>query len=320
MTSIPLFRASAKRELDAERDRLRRSWDELDKREKAAKEADEFGRIHMLPADRITANPNQPRKQFDDESIIGLADSIRQYGILQPLTVRRLEAEDTCGPVYEMIAGERRFRAARMLGFASVPCIIVHADSRRSAELAIVENIQRENLNIFEQAGAIASLIDMYDLTQEEAARQLTVSQSFIANKLRILRLTLPEREKILASGLTERHARALLKVQSVDQRMRIIDYICTHNLNVATAEAYIDRFLSKNESERKPRAPRTIILKDIRIFYNSIDKAVSLIKQAGIAVESERVDGDDSIELTIRIPKNGVSAVQAPVHVSRET
>ena len=309
MTSIPLFRNAAKRELDAERDRLRRSWDELGRREQAVREADEFGRIHMLPADRITANPNQPRKQFDDESIINLADSIRQYGILQPLTVRRVEVPESGSPVYEIIAGERRFRAAKMLGFASMPCIIVHADSRRSAELAIIENMQREDLNIFEQASAIASLIDMYGMTQEEAARQLSVSQSFIANKLRILRLTLPERDKIIENGLTERHARALLRVQSAEQRLRIIDYICTHNLNVATTEAYIDRFLARNESERRPRAPRKIILKDIRIFYNSIDKAVSLIKQAGIPVESERIDGEEQIELTIRIPKNASSA-----------
>jgi len=309
MTSIPLFRSSAKRELDAERDRLRRSWDELGRREQAVREADEFGRIHMLPADRIIANPNQPRKKFDDESIISLADSIRQYGILQPLTVRRIEAPESSGSVYEIIAGERRFRAAKMLGFASIPCIIVHADSRRSAELAIIENIQREDLNIFEQASAIASLIDMYGMTQEEAARQLSVSQSFVANKLRILRLTLPEREKIIGSNLTERHARALLKVQSVEQRIRIIEYICAHNLNVATTEAYIDRFLARNESERRPRAPRKIILKDIRMFYNSIDKAVSLIKQAGIPVESERIDGEELIELTIRIPKNAPPA-----------
>ena len=313
MTSIPLFRSAAKKELDAERNRLRHSWDELDRREQAIREANEFGRIHMLPTDRITANPNQPRKQFDDESIISLADSIRQYGILQPLTVRRIENPESGGSVYELIAGERRFRAAKMLGFASIPCILVQADSRRSAELAIIENIQREDLNVFEQASAIASLIDMYGITQEEAARRLSVSQSFVANKLRILRLTLPEREKIIENGLTERHARALLRVQSAEKRMLIIDYICAHNLNVATAETYIDRFLARNESERKPRAPRKIILKDIRLFYNSIDKAVSLIKQAGIPVESERVDGEEQIELTIRIPKSAASSKKPP-------
>ncbi|MBQ8510152.1 MAG: ParB/RepB/Spo0J family partition protein [Clostridia bacterium] len=262
----------------------------------------------MLSPDLIRPNPAQPRKQFEDDAIIRLADSIRRYGILQPLTVRRTNDS------FEIVAGERRLRAAQLLGMESVPCIIVNVDSRKSAELAIIENIQRENLNIFEQASAIASLIDMYDLTQEEAARQLSTSQSFVANKLRILRLTAPEREKILAYELTERHARALLKVASVEQRIRIIDYIKAHNLNVATTEAYIDRFLAENESAKRPRAPRRMILKDIRIFYNSIDKAVSLIQQAGIQVESERVEEDDTIELKIRIPKYQTTPGHTPV------
>ncbi|MBE6611503.1 MAG: ParB/RepB/Spo0J family partition protein [Ruminococcaceae bacterium] len=312
MTSINFFKSSAKRELEAERERLRHSWDELNRREKAFMEKDEFGRIHMIPADRIIANPNQPRKQFDDESIISLADSIRIYGILQPLTVRRINGDEQYGPAFEIIAGERRFRAAKMIGFVEIPCIIINVDSKKSAELAIIENIQRESLNIFEQASAIASLIDLYHLTQEEVARQLSTSQSFVANKLRILRLTLPEREKILAYNLTERHARALLKIQSVEQRLRIIDYIYLHNLNVATTESYIDRFLAENESSRRPRSPRKIVLKDIRIFYNSIDKAVSIIKQAGIPVESQRTEGDDVIELTIRIPKSTGTAQKA--------
>ncbi len=309
MTSINLFKNSAKKELEAEREKLRRSWNELAERERAFNETNEFGRIHMIPTDRITANPNQPRKQFEDESIISLADSIRLYGILQPLTVRRIDREGQYGSTFEIIAGERRYRAAKMIGFVNVPCIIINVDSKKSAELAIIENIQRENLNIFEQASAIASLIDMYKLTQEEAARQLSTSQSFIANKLRILRLTLPEREKILQYNLTERHARALLKIQSVEQRIRIIEYINAHNLNVATTESYIDRFIAENEHAKKPRSPRKIVLKDIRIFYNSIDKAVSLIKQAGIQVESERIDSDDQVELTIRIPKSSLQA-----------
>ncbi len=303
MTSIGLFKSQAKREIEAERERLRRSWIELEEREKIYRQNEEFGRIHMIPTERIIANPNQPRKQFEDESIIGLADSIRIYGILQPLTVRKVENANAYGPIFEIIAGERRFRAAKMIGFAAIPCILVNADSKKSAELAIIENLQRENLNIFEQAGAIASLIDMYKLTQEEVARQLSISQSFVANKLRILRLTMAEREKILSYGLTERHARALLKVGSVDQRLRIIDYIHAHNLNVATTEAYIERFLSQNANEKREPSQRKLILKDIRMFYNSIDKAVSLVRQAGIAAQSERFEEDDMITLTIRIP-----------------
>jgi ParB family chromosome partitioning protein len=312
MTTISLFKNSARKDLEAEREKLNRRWQELTQKEnalrteteKAAAEqrrADEYGRIHNIPTERIIPNPSQPRKQFEDESIIRLADSIRQYGILQPLTVRRIENNDQC---FEIVAGERRLRAAKLLQLATVPCILVNVDSKKSAELAIIENIQRENLNIFEQASSIASLIDIYNLTQEEVARQLSMSQSFVANKLRILRLTAPEREKILEYNLTERHARALLKIDSVEQRLRIIEYINSHQLNVATTENYIDRFLAENEAARRSRSPRKIILKDIRIFYNTLDKAISLVRQAGIPIVSERNEAADMIEVVIRIPK----------------
>ena len=195
--------------------------------------------------------------------------------------------------------------AAKLLGLETVPCIIVDVDEKKSAELAIIENIQRENLNIFEQASSIASLIDIYNLTQEDAARQLSMSQSFVANKLRILRLTQPERDKILEYNLTERHARALLKVDSVEQRLRIIEYINSHSLNVATTEAYIDRMLAESGRKSNPRSPKRIILKDIRLFYNSLDKAVSLVRQAGIDIRTERTESDSNIDIVITIPKS---------------
>lgn len=262
----------------------------------------DYGKIHMIPIDQLVPNRSQPRRLFDSSSILRLADSIRQYGILQPLTVRRME--DTNGAIFELIAGERRLRASKLIGLSSVPCIIVNADNRRSAELAIIENLQREDLNIFEQASSIASLIEIYSLTQEEIACKLSVSQSFVANKLRLLRLTAPERAKILGYGLSERHARALLKVNNADLRIKIIDYISSHNLNVAATEIYIDKILSESASEKKPIPERRVVLKDIRIFYNSIDKAISLVKQAGIDIESQKQESDDLIELTIRIPK----------------
>ena len=273
MTALNIFK-SPKKELAAEREKLDKRWQELAEKESALKaektaadikqrKADEYGRIHNIPIERIVPNPSQPRRQFEDESIIRLADSIRQYGILQPLTVRRME-EDELLPLgeqrMEVVAGERRLRAAKLLSLRTVPCIIVDVDSRKSAELAIIENIQRENLNIFEQA-------------------------------------------KILAYNLTERHARALLKIDSVEQRLRIIDYINAHQLNVATTEAYIERLLAESDSSRRQRSPRTIVLKDIRIFYNSIDKAVALVRQAGIAVSSERNEVEGGVEVIIRIP-----------------
>lgn len=313
MTAIQeIFKKAEQIRLETEKARLKRAAQALEQRERAFDEAEEFGRIHMLASDHIFPNPNQPRRKFEDESIIRLADSIRQCGILQPLTVRRTEGTGIHNAIFEIVAGERRFRAAKLLGLSTVPCIIIRADERKSAELSIIENIQREDLNIFEQASAIASLIDMYGLTQEDVAKQLSTSQSFVANKLRILRLTIPEREKILTYGLTERHTRALLRISTAEERLRIIDHIYTNSLNVAATESYIDRYLAESHTPPKPRSPRRLVLKDIRIFYNSIDRAISIVKQAGIDVVSERVDCEDAVELTIRIPKSG--------NVSRET
>ncbi len=288
------------------------------------------GRIYPLNPACIVPNPAQPRKRFDDEAIIRLADSIRQYGILQPLSVRRLppvsdlqktnekavpaesekehkqaggDSEKQIRPLYEIIAGERRLRAAKLLGLTEVPCIIIEADNRLSAELAIIENIQRENLNIFEQAGAIAALIDIYNLTQEQVARQLSASQSYVANKLRILRLTTAERSVILDNGLTERHARALLKIDDNDFRMKTLAYIASRGLNVAASESYIEKVLTEIRAERA-KGKRKLIIKDIRIFYNTIDHAVDIVRQAGIEIIADRREVGDGVELVIKITK----------------
>jgi ParB family chromosome partitioning protein len=267
------------------------------------------GRIHMLDPAVIQPNPSQPRKRFDDEAIIRLADSIRQYGILQPLTVRRLDGIESMAesgeikPLYEIIAGERRLRAAKLIGMCEIPCIIMEADDRLSAELALIENIQRENLNMFEQAGAIAALIDIYNLTQEQVARQLSSSQSYVANKLRILRLTAAERTVILENGLTERHARALLRIEDSELRLKALKHIASRGLNVASSESYIDMLLEEERAERI-KGKRKIILKDIRIFYNTVDHAINIVRQAGIDIKADRKEVDDGVELTIKIKK----------------
>ncbi len=306
MTTIQeIFKKAEQIQIDAEKARLRRAAKELERRQKAFDEAEEFGRIHMIAVDHIFPNPNQPRRNFEDDSIIRLADSIRRFGILQPMTVRRIEGSGIADALFEIVAGERRFRAAKLLGLGAVPCIIISVDDRRSAELAVIENIQREDLNIFEQASAIASLIDMYCLTQEDAAKQLSVSQSYIANKLRILRLTLPEREKILSYSLTERHARALLKIPSAAERLMIIERINKCGLNVAATETLIEKHIAESSSENRRNAPKKMVLKDIRVFYNSIDHAISVVKQAGINITADRVEADDFVELTLRIRKD---------------
>lgn len=274
------------------------------------------GKIYKIAVDRIVPNPSQPRRAFGDEATVRLADSIRQYGILQPLTVRRPdpgydERNDSetgfIDDVYELIAGERRLRAAKLIGLTEVPCIIIEADSMRSAELAIIENIQRENLNMFEQAGAIASLIDIYSLTQEQIAHRLSTSQSYIANKLRILRLTAEERYLILSNNLTERHARALLRISDSQLRKQAILHIAQKGMNVCASEEYIEKLLEPKKSEESAR--RTIIIKDIRILYNSIDHAVDIVRRSGIEVMTERRENDDTLELVIKIPRKAAQA-----------
>lgn len=254
------------------------------------------GKILQLDIKQIMPNPAQPRRTFDNEALIRLADSIRQYGILQPLTVRRISERE-----YELIAGERRLRAAKLLGMLTIPCIIIEVSERASAELAIIENVQRENLNMFEQASAIAALIDIYGLTQNQVAKRLSLSQSYVANKLRILRLTASERDIILTENLTERHARALLRIDDIEKRTEAAKHIAKRRMNVAHAEEFIEKLLEFGEEiENKPK----IAINDIRFFYNSVDNAIGIMKRAGADVRTEKIENDEEIELKIKITK----------------
>ena len=254
--------------------------------------------VRKIPIRSIVPNRSQPRRDFNENALALLADSIKKNGILQPLTVRRA---DSVG-AYELIAGERRLRAAAMADFCEVPCIIVQADDRKSAELALIENLHRENLNIFEQAGAMAALIDIYSLTQEQAAHQLSMSQSAVANKLRLLKLSESERQIILSSSLSERHARALLRISDVELRLAALRHIAARSLTVAESESYIEKLICQKEEEKR-RKNMKIVIKDVRIFYNTIDHAIDTMRRAGIDVTSSRRDNGDSVEMTIKIP-----------------
>lgn len=278
-------------------------------RERRAKR-DEEAAVHLLPIDEIRPNPAQPRKVFAPEAISSLADSIRRYGMIQPLTVRR--AADG----FELIAGERRLRAATLLGMRAVPAVILQADERTSAALAIIENIQRENLNMFEQAAAFSSLIRLYELTQDEIAARLSVSQSFVANKLRLLRYLPDEREMILTGGLTERHARALLRL-SGDDRLTALRHVMENRLNVAETEAFVESVLhppaEDAESAKKEEIPaekpvipknRPAILRDVRLFYNSVNHAVDIMRQAGVHAVTQRRETDEGTEIRILIKR----------------
>ena len=257
-------------------------------------------RIHKIPICRILPNPSQPRKYFDSGETLRLADSIRLHGILQPLCVRKPISEgeiDEFNGVYELIAGERRLRAAKLLGLNEVPCIIVEADSLRSAELAIIENL-------FEEASAISALINLYGLTQEEVAAKLSCSQSYVANKLRLLRFEETEQTLIIEKKLTERHARTLLRISDLKMRHAALETIIERGYNVADTEGFVSKLLEETNGERIQRKPRTALVKDIRIFYNTIDRAVDIMKGAGIDARMGKRDLGDMYEITVRIPK----------------
>ena len=261
--------------------------------------------VYSIEISKISPNPNQPRKVFSDDSIIKLADSIRQYGVIQPLVVRKV------GENYELISGERRLRASKELGFDTVPCIISNVNEQKSAEMSIIENLIREDLNIFEQAHAIEALIDTYGLTQEQIAKRLSNSQSFIANKLRLLRLSDDMRSKILENSLTERHARALLRIWDEQIREKVLEQIISEGLNVEKSEELIDKVLSKDD-EKKLSKRSALSYKDIKSFYVAIDRAIDTIKNSGIKVKSRRIENDEFTELTILIPKDSDFSIPA--------
>ena len=268
-----------------------------------SKEEQEGGEvIHAIETGRIYPNPNQPRKTFTDDAIIKLADSIRQYGMIQPITVRKV------GDTYEIISGERRLRAAKELGMETVPCVIMDINEERSAEISIIENLIREDLNIFEQAQAIEALIDTYNLTQEEIARRLSNSQSFIANKLRLLRLSTSERELIIKNNLTERHARALLRVYDPTLREKLLNDIIEQGLNVGKSEELIESTISKDNNIKIRQRNG---YKDIKSFYSMIDRAVDSVKSSGVNIKSRRIENDDFVELTILISKSSSTSDQ---------
>ncbi len=275
------------------------------KRNRVLEEHPITSHVLQVKVDEIRPNRAQPRADFDNNAMIRLADSIRRYGIIQPLTVRRSDADDIY--TYELIAGERRLRAARMLGYFTVPCIVVEADERMSAEMAIIENLLREDLNMFEQAYGFKKLVDNHGLTQDEVARKVSMSQSAVANKIRLLRLSYAEQKLILENHLSERHARALLKLESAEKRIEAINYICARSLNVLDSEQYIDTLARKVEESRK-RAEEAVgeVLKErpTRQFVESIKRKIELLKKQGKDATVEVLDLEKTVEVRITIAR----------------
>ena len=259
--------------------------------------------LRRVRISEISRNPNQPRRYFDPEAIATLAESIRQYGVLNPLTVRR-----TAGGGYELVAGERRLRAARVAGLTDVPCLLINADGEDSSVIALVEKVQRRDLDFFEEANGFKRLIDQFGLTQEEAARKVGKTQSAVANKLRLLRLSQQNMELIRRNNLTERHARALLRLSEEADRINVTNYIIEHELNVSRTEEYIDEFLkAKEKPEPLPEQDggRHVVrlFKDVRFFLNTLNRAVGVMVDAGIGATVQQQESDDGLTLTISIP-----------------
>lgn len=266
----------------------------------------ETGKVLYLPVDSLRPNPNQPRTQFSSESLEELAHSIEEHGILQPLSVRRSSSG------YELVSGERRLRAAKLAGLKEVPCISVLVDDTASSLLALVENLQRRDLDFLEETLALDKLIRTYHLSQEEAARRIGKSQSAVANKLRLLKLSPETLELLRQNGLTERHARALLRLDSDKARLSALHYIITNHLTVAKTEDYIESLLSPKPKKRRP----TYLIKDVRFFLNTVTKGLTVMKGAGIDAQCGRQETEDAILLTIRIPK-AVSSTGPPANTS---
>ncbi len=246
----------------------------------------------------IVPNKSQPRKIFNDEELNQLSRSIARNGILQPLTVRRISPIE-----YELIAGERRLRAAIMAGFDKVPCIIMRCSDNQSAIFALLENLQRADLNMFEEAFAIKRLIVECRMTQEQIARQLGKNQSTIANKIRLLKINDHQQRIIIENNLSERHARALLKLDN-DNTSFALDRILADNLNVNQTEKLVNDILNNNLKKKKEAKNQRIVIKDVRIFINTFKKALDTMKQSGINAVSKKTENDEFIEYSVKIPK----------------
>lgn len=256
-------------------------------------------KVKSIPVIQIEPNRAQPRTSFSKEDLSGLSESIKENGILQPLTVRKVFASK-----FELIAGERRLRAAIMAGFKVVPCLVVDCDETQSAVFALLENLQRSDLGPFEEAEGIQRLIQDCGITQEIAAQKLGKKQSTIANKLRLLKLSKEERQRITEANLTERHARALLRLESKEQREIALSRIILKGLNVQKSEYLIESMIAENKS-KNINTHRKIIIKDLRIFMNTINKAIDTMKLSGIEAERSQRETEEYIEYMVRIPKS---------------
>ena len=260
--------------------------------------------IYNIPQTMIVPNPNQPRKRFDYDELENLAQSIRENGILQPITVRKREDKK-----YELVSGERRLRTARLVGMVKIPSIVINIDDKNSAMFSIIENLQRQSLDFFEEAEAIEKLVGEYAMSREEVAQKLGLAPSTVSNKLRILRLPEEMRFELARAGLTESHARALLMLEDDNQRARALSIIVDRHLNVAESERMINQMINRNNRSRNPLRG----IRDVRLFINTLNHAVDTIRRAGVEADAARSETEEYIEYVVRIPKSEQLRIALP-------
>ncbi len=252
------------------------------------------GQIFLIPQENIAPNPNQPRQRFDYDELEGLAQSIRQNGILQPITVRQTEAG------FELISGERRLRAARLVGLTKIPAIVAELDNKNSAVFSLIENLQRQDLDCFEEAEAIDRLVTDYGMSREELSRKLGKAPSTLSNKLRLLRLPEDMRYRLTRGGLSERHARALLQLDNDGQRARALGIMLDRHLTVQESERLVEQMLAKTGTNRTNFRG----VHDVRVFINTLNHAVDAIRRAGVDADAAKSETPEYIEYVVRIPK----------------
>lgn len=257
----------------------------------------ETTRVTMLSPEVISPNPDQPRRYFDPDGLRELAESIRVHGILQPLSVRRKG-----GGRYELIAGERRLRAAILCGLDQVPCLVLEVSRESSCLLSLIENLQRRDLDFWEEAKALERLISVYGLSQEEAAAKVGKSPSAVANKLRLLRLPQEALALLRKHGFTERHARALLRLSDPQAQRAGAELVVKEGWTVARTEQYVEEVLRSQVQRKKARPP--LLIRDVRFFLNSLDHSLAVMRSAGVAAQCHRQEEGEDLLLTIRIPK----------------
>lgn len=257
------------------------------------------GQVLMIDIGMIVPNKAQPRKEFNEEALRSLSQSVKENGILQPITVRRR------GALYEIISGERRYRAAKLAGMTEVPCIVKNVDEEKSAVLSLIENIQRKDLSYIEEAMAIERLLSVYGLTQEQAAARLGKAQSTIANKIRLLRFSESERRLLLTGGLSERQARALVRIDDDLSRSRAIETVVSKRMSIEQTEELVNLILSETPQKRRKGKAKIIYSAPARLYQNSLNALIKRIREDKVPCELSEQKCDNFYEYILRFPIN---------------